>query len=161
MNEKVICKISTFLSLFFPGNPVALSNRRSLCFLGMTVAFWFLCPNGLLSVPLWSEFSLISQAVRGNLESFYRTQMRTSTRPEAAFAPFVLNDFWYKAKLCTRCVACYNNYMAQGFHHPPLRALNICFIKMVFRVFFRGCRWAQILSEASSHVLLSHNVNFL
>lgn len=57
-------------------------------------------------------------------------------KARSLLAHFVLNHVCYKAELCTRCVVFYNNCTVQALSHSPLRPLNLCFIKMVFRVFF-------------------------
>lgn len=89
-----------------------------------------------------------------NIEIIPSTASSDFHQPRSLLAPCVLNDLWYKAKLCSRCVIFYNNCMVQAFSHFLLRPFNICFIKMVFR-FFSGPQMSKNIKwDTESHILL-------
>lgn len=113
-----------YIAVFLWNNSLHLSSFNVLI---ICLVVW----RNLLFVSSWNKFYLVKRELR--VEMILETTSSDFHEARSLLARFVLNDFWYKAKLCTRCVVFYNNYMVQAFNHFPLRPFNICFIKIGFR----------------------------
>ena len=165
MNEKVICKFSIVFYYFSHGTRLLCTTLHCSIFFAIIAhsgsvlisslfVWWF----GETTVLSCNKLYFIRREVKVEIILYTASSGFHQTR--SLLAHFVLSDFWYTAKLCTRCVAFYNNHMVQAIGHFPRRPFNICFIKMASN-FFSGPQMRETIKwDSKSHVLLFDKVHF-